>query len=42
MKELLQNYAEAYDTRANFMRNRLKAAHYRKPDNPKKYNNIRK
>jgi tetratricopeptide (TPR) repeat protein len=38
MKELLQNYAEAYDTTANFMSNRLKAAHFRQMDSLQQYN----
>ena len=37
MKDLLQNYADAYDTTANFMSNRLKAAHYRKLDSLGEY-----
>ena len=40
MKELLQRYADAYDTTANFMSNRLKAAHYRRIDSMGQYKNI--
>lgn len=40
MKELLQSYAEAYDTTANFMSNRLRATHYLMLDSLGRYNNI--